>query len=322
MSVGEFPDPPGLRRAAALAVPVPGVRRALARVIESAAVEHKNAALTAVQWRFEERWLTASAGDGYRLARARCAVPAGDTGPVGRDLLVPARAAGEVHRLLASLGDDEGFLIAPRHAAGEEGYDGEAAAGEDGAKARAADWWRGCWFVGGAVSVYTSFLDGAFPDVGRLIPAEGAAPNSLTVDTAALRQVLSQAGLFNPRGEDARSVLFDVAPGLLTVFAGDEQRGDGLSEIAVEVAGAGARLVFNPGYVNAIIDPASRPPARLNIAWQGPLTAIIVRDADRQAGAETADDAWVLMPQNNPEVIARYEQVRREAAATQLSFAA
>ena len=62
MSVGEFPDPPGLRRAAALAVPVPGVRRVLARVIQSAAVEHKNAALTAVQRRFEEGWPTASAG--------------------------------------------------------------------------------------------------------------------------------------------------------------------------------------------------------------------------------------------------------------------
>ncbi len=274
-----LPDPPLDR---ALTLDSAGLRRALGRVAPFAAENDARPPLGAISCRFDERGLTAAAADGNRVARARCAILAG-TGDAWGELLIPARVVGQLARLLRDDAPTDLLALPGRN---------------------------GCWFVHGMVAVYGQLVDGAFPDIDRHIPTE--ATTTCTVDTATLGQALGQAGLFD-EGAPARSVLFHVAADTLTVFAGGDGAGDGVSAIDAEVTGAGGTLVLDTRYVKDLLGGSA--PARLVFAWEGAHRPVVARDADRRPGEVTADDVWVIMPQYGKDVVARFEQVRREVAA-------
>lgn len=215
-----LPDPPLDR---ALTIDAAELRRAFGRVAPFAADGGPRPILEAIRCRFDDRGLTAAATDGNRVARARCAVVAG-AGNAGDELLVPARVAGQFARLLRD--DEPTYLMALPGG-------------------------NGCWFVHGAVAVYSRLVDGAFPDVDQFIPAQVA--TTCTVETAALGRALAQAGLFD-EGAASRSVLFHAAGGSLTVFAGGGGVGEGVSEIDAEVAGGGGSLVLDTRYVKDLLN--------------------------------------------------------------------
>ncbi len=274
-----LPDPP-LDRAVTL--DTAGLRRALGRVASFAADDDARPILGTIRCRLDDSGLIAAAADGQRIARARCAIVAGAP-CAGEELLIPASAVDQLARLLR---DD-----APTYLMTLPGG-------------------NGCWFVHGAVALYSQLATGAFPDIDQLIPTTAA--TTCTVDTGTLGQALGQAGLFDD-GATARSVLFRIAAGTLTVFAGGDGAGEGLSEIDAEVTGVGGTLVLDTSYVKDLLGGSA--PTRLTLAWEGEYKAIAVRDADRRPGEITADDAWVLMPQYGREVLARFERACREAAA-------
>ena len=281
-----LPDPPLDR---AVTIDTAGLRRALGRVAPFAAEDDARPVLGAIRCRFDDRGLTAAAADGHRAARARCAILAG-AADTGGELLIPARAIGQLARLLRD--DTPTYLMTMTGR-------------------------NGCWFVHGAVALYSQLIDGAFPDVDQLIPA--GASTTCTVDTGTLAQALRQAGLFDETAT-ARSVLLQATAGTLTVFAGGDDAGEGLSEIDAEVNGVGGIVVLDTGYLKDLLDGS--PPARLALAWEGEYTAIAVRDADRHEDAIAADDVWVLMPQYGQDVLARFDRARREAVAGARSIAA
>lgn len=281
-----LPDPPLDR---ALTLDTTGLRRALGRVAPFAADDDARPVLGTIRCRFDDRGLIAAAADGHRAARARCAVIAGAAG-AGEELLIPARAVGQLARLLRD--DTPTYLMT---------LPGR----------------NGCWFVHGAVALYSQLIDGAFPDVDQLIPA--GASTTCTVETGTLALALRQAGLFD-EGAAARSVLLQVAAGTLTVFAGGDDAGQGLSEIDAEVTGVGGTLVLDTGYLKDLLGGSA--PSRLTLAWEGEYKAIAVRDADRRPDEITADDVWVLMPQYGQEVLARFERACQEVAAAERPRAA
>lgn len=281
-----LPDPPLDR---AVTIDTPGLRRALGRVAPFAADDDARPVLGAIRCRFDERGLTAAAADGHRAARARCAVLAGAASEAS-ELLIPARVIGHLARLLR---DDTPTYLMPLPGG------------------------NGCWFVHGAVALYSQLLDGAFPDVDQLIPA--GASTTCTVDTAILAQALRQAGLFD-EGATARSVLLQATAGTLAVFAGGDEAGEGLSEIDAEVSGSGGTIVLDTGYLKDLVGGSA--PTRLALAWEGAYQAIAVRDAERRDGEIDADDVWVLMPQYGQDVLARFDRARREADAGERSIAA
>jgi len=169
---------------------------------------------------------------------------------------------------------------------------------------------NGCWFVHGAIAVYSRLIDGPFPEVDQFIPERAA--TTCTVDTAALAQALGQAGLFD-EGGTSRSLLFHVAADTLTVFASGGGAGEGLSAIDAAVTGAGGSIVLDTRYMKDLL--GGTPPARLTFGWEGEHRPVAVRDADRRPEEITADDVWVIMPQYGKEVVARFDQVRREVDA-------
>ncbi len=281
-----LPDPPLDR---AVTIDTAGLRRALGRVAPFAAEDDARPVLGAIRCRIDDRGLTAAAADGHRAARARCAILAG-AADTGGELLIPARAIGQLARLLRD--DTPTYLMTMTGR-------------------------NGCWFVHGAVALYSQLIDGAFPDVDQLIPA--GASTTCTVDTGTLAQALRQAGLFDETAT-ARSVLLQATAGTLTVFAGGDDAGEGLSEIDAEVNGVGGIVVLDTGYLKDLLDGS--PPARLALAWEGEYTAIAVRDADRHLDEIAAADVWVLMPQYGQDVLARFDRARREAVAGARSIAA
>lgn len=281
-----LPDPPLDR---AVTIDTAGLRRALGRVAPFAAEDDARPVLGAIRCRIDDRGLTAAAADGHRAARARCAILAG-AADTGGELLIPARAIGQLARLLRD--DTPTYLMTMTGR-------------------------NGCWFVHGAVALYSQLIDGAFPDVDQLIPA--GASTTCTVDTGTLAQALRQAGLFDETAT-ARSVLLQATAGTLTVFAGGDDAGEGLSEIDAEVNGVGGIVVLDTGYLKDLL--GGSPPARLALAWEGEYTAIAVRDADRHLDEIAADDVWVLMPQYGQDVLARFDRARREAVAGARSAAA
>ena len=256
-----LPDPPFDR---ALTLDSAGLRRMIERVAPFAAESDARPILSTISCRFDERGLTAAATDGNRVARARCAILAsgGDAIP---EFLIPARVVGQLARLLRD--DSPTYLMT---------LPGR----------------NGCWFVHGAVAIYSQLVEGAFPDIDQFVPAE--ATTSCTVDAVSLGQALGQAGLFDERAA-ARSVLFHVADDTLTVFAGGDGAGEGVSEIDADVTGDGGTLVLDTRYVKNLLGGSA--PARLVFAWEGQHKPVAVRDAARRPGEVTADDVWVIMPQ-------------------------
>src|SRR5262249_45849694 len=165
-------------------------------------------------------------------ARAAAAAPppAAAGPPAVQELLVPARAATEVARLLAGL-ETARLTVPPT--AGALRVD----AGETSLVARLAA--------------------GRFPDVGGIVPRTWN--TGVRVEAAAFRQAVRVAGLFGASGTGggARPVVFDPLPAGLRLAARGDDTGDAEGELPATVIGAPGPVVLDARLLADVVDAAS-----------------------------------------------------------------
>ncbi|MCL5107434.1 MAG: DNA polymerase III subunit beta [Chloroflexi bacterium] len=238
------------------------LQAAIRRVAFAAARDTSRPVLTGVLFAFDLGGLTLVAADGFRLARARL----GEGGRPDCQLLVPAKAVVELGRLLEEA--PSACLL----------VDGEG---------------RGLCVQLGETRLFSRLLEGSFPDVARVVPAEWR--TRLTVETAAFRQAMRVAGLFGESGE-ARPVLLEAKPNEVRLHARGDQSGEAEVELPAAHEGEPQSVLLNTRLLGDILDAATGP--RLEVSWLTPQSPVVFKET---SGVD-AGDLWLAMPLHNPAI--------------------
>jgi DNA polymerase-3 subunit beta len=247
-SPDEFPALPPTEGSTTIEIDGARLRGAVDRVAFAAADDPRRPVLCGVLFDFGPDGLTLAAADGFRLARARLPEVAAEA----RRLLVPARAATEFGRLLGD-GQPARLVVLA------EG--------------------RGVRLEVGETTVFARLIEGAFPDLERIIPRECA--TRVRVDAGAFRQAVRVAGLFGGSG-DARPVMLDAVSGRLRLRARGDQTGEAEGELPASLEGTPQPVVLNTRLLVDVLEAVPGP--RLEIAWSSPRTPVLIREAENASG--------------------------------------
>jgi DNA polymerase-3 subunit beta len=259
----DFPDFPAPDPGSALEFDAAQLRGAIERVAFAAARDSSRPVLSTVLFDLGIEGLTVVAADGFRLARATLPRASGTS----RQLLVPARAAAELGRLLA-----------------------------DGATARlslTADA-RGVFLDVRETTLFARLVEGRYPDVDRLIPQ--AWRTRATVEAASFRQAVRVAGLFG--AGEARPVVVEAMPGRLRLHARGDEAGEAECALEAEVEGESQAVALNTRLLVDLLDAIRTP--QLELTWTDPQTPVVLREV---GGA--ASGLAIVMPIWDPALIRR-----------------
>lgn len=216
-AIDDFPAVARFPEAAAVRLPGSMVREMVRRTAFAAAREPGRFALHGIQITVGPKQLRMVATDGRRLAHVERDLPGG--GPKEPiTLLVGPKALLLLERALASgsQGDLELALID-----------------------------RQLLVRAGGLLVTSRLIDGSFPAVEGVIPAE--APHPLTVGVAALSAGLRRASLLTTR--DALSVEMQIGPDGMQLRSRAQELGEAQVEVDIRYDGPALRVGFNPVYI-------------------------------------------------------------------------
>jgi DNA polymerase-3 subunit beta len=205
--------------------------QAVAQVAVAAGHEDTLPVLTGVQMEIEGSTITLLATDRYRLA-VRELEWSPRSPDVSATALVPARVLAEIAK--ATTGTD---IVVSLPGAGD-GIVG---------------------FEGGRRRITTRLLDGEFPKVRRIIPAEAAIVTRARIDTAGLIEAVKRVALVAERNTPVR---LRFCESTLTLDAGTGDEAQASESLEARVAGEPVTVGFNPTYLldglNAICAPVAQ----------------------------------------------------------------
>jgi DNA polymerase III subunit beta len=213
-------------------VSLPGVAlsEALRQVVRAASDDDARPLLTGVLVAAEGDGVRLVATDSYRLAMRDVA----GTGPLpeGADqILVPARALGELQRLLGTSGTKE----ETSRSVGFSMRDLDAT------------------FSLAGVSLTTRLLDGKFPDYRQLIPP--SYPNRLRVEKESLLDALRRVRLLVR--DNTTPVRISLRPSTVELSVVSQEIGHASEDIDADYDGEELVVAFNPSYLIDGVDAAS-----------------------------------------------------------------
>lgn len=254
--VVEFPANPA-RGVDGTVVPAHALAEGLRQVVPAASSDDGRPLLTGVLVTSHEDALRLVATDSYRLALR----DVGGTQAVtkGEDLVVPARALGELQRL----------------------------AGAPGAQDEMVDVARGSndiSFSLGAVRLTTRLLEGSYPDYSQLIPP--SYPNSLHVGKESMTAALRRVRLLVR--ESTTPVRLAMRPGGVDLSVVSQEIGEARETVDGDFAGEELTIAFNPSFLLEGIEAVLSDEVLIETA--DPSKPATVRAAERD------DYRYLLMP--------------------------
>jgi DNA polymerase-3 subunit beta len=253
----EFPPVMGGEPGDRLALPAQLLVGAVADTLVAASTDEARPVLTGVRVETGGGRLTLLASDGHRLAvRGVELVP--DVALAAGGITVPARALAEAVRLFRGVDGDVEMAVT---ATGNQVV-----------------------FRSPGTELASRVIDGAYPDLKRLVPA--APGTRVTVPAADLAARLRALAPFAETS--ANVVRLDVAPSSIRLSAATVDVGSARTELAAAVDGPETSVAFNARY---LLDcPALATDERVELHLQGPLGAFLVRRVARE------DYVYLFMP--------------------------
>lgn len=236
----------------------PALVEGLRQVVRAASTDDARPLLTGVLMTSEDDGVRLVATDSYRLALRDLR----DTKalPDGGDVLVPARALGELQRL-------------PGVGGGEDGGGVEVSAGT-----------HEITFRVGAVEIRTRLLDGSYPDYRQLIPNQY--PNRLHVGKESLLGALRRVRLLVR--DNTTPVRLSMRSGGVDLSVVSQEVGEASETVDGDFTGEDLVIAFNPSYlidgVEAVADD------EVIVETADPSRPATVRAAERD------DYRYLLMP--------------------------
>jgi DNA polymerase-3 subunit beta len=221
----DFPSAP-TSSASPAQLPTQGLAEALRQVVRAASSDDARPLLTGVLIAAEGDGIRLVATDSYRLAMRD--LKAASPLPAGTDqILVPARALGELQRLLPS-------KETTKDASSEGGPSVGFTVGELDAT-----------FTVGGVTVSTRLLDGKFPDYRQLIPP--GYPNQLRVGKESLLDALRRVRLLVR--DNTTPVRLSMRPGGVELTVVSQEVGHASEDVDADYEGEEHSVAFNPSYL-------------------------------------------------------------------------
>ncbi len=223
----DFPPIPDVAPGPAARLDPEALRTAIAQVEFAAATDDTRPVLTGVHTLLENGSLTLAAADGFRLAVHRLSV---EEAPGERiEVIVPARAMRELHRLLADEEDPVLFTV-------------------NEARSQALFRLRN-------VEMVAQLVQGTFPNYSQLIPQEHR--TRAVLDLKEFLQETRRAAIFARDGSNIVRLQIEPAegggPGRLVVWARAEELGEHRGELDALVEGEPAKIAFNAKYLQDVL---------------------------------------------------------------------
>ncbi len=221
----DFPPIPPVDDAASVEVDAARLRKAVNQTVFSAATDDSRPVLTGVHFAIGGNEVRLAAADGFRLSVHTMAL---DEEADERAVIVPARALGELGRLLS---DVEGSVTLTFNSAGTQ-----------------------VQFDLGHAKLVAQLIQGTFPNYDQLIPKETGTRTEVSVSE--LTRETRIASIFARDGSGIVRLIGTPAengPGRLQINARAEEVGDNEGEIDAIVDGDEAKIAFNGRYLMDVL---------------------------------------------------------------------
>jgi DNA polymerase-3 subunit beta len=233
------------------------------QTVFAAAKEDNRPILTGVQMQLDGNVMTMVAADGYRLAVRTTEIE--QTFPKARDLVIPARALGEVARIISDE-DETVSLTLP----GERDL---------------------VLFHMKHSDVASQLLDGKYPDVAAIIPRNYV--TSSVMYTTDLLAACKRAEIFARDSAFSAKIFVKPAagpgePGAVTIAGTSAERGEGEGQLDASVQGEGLHVSFNIKYLIDVLNVINDE--RVVFESNGPASPGVLRPENRD------DFVFVVMP--------------------------
>jgi DNA polymerase III subunit beta len=255
MAPEEFPPIPEATMKSGFMIEKNEIMGAVTRVIFSAATDEGRPLLTGVRIIQKEGETVFAATDGYRLSVKKIILKTKEA----LDLLVPARALGEVIRAAAE--DKESKTI----------YLAKPAEGQVS-------------FILGDTEIRTRLIDGEYPNFEKIVPTKHNTRVLLEKD--ALEKAVKSAAVF--ARDNANIIRFRIENQTLTVSANTPQVGEDEIDVEAKVDGDGGEMAFNSRFLLEFL--ANYPEEEILFESTGALNPGVFRP--------TKDDSYlhIIMP--------------------------
>jgi DNA polymerase III subunit beta len=150
-------------------------------------------------------------------------------------------------------------------------------------------------FEGGGRQSTSRLIDGEFPKVRSLIPAENAITTTITVDTAALVEAVKRVSLVAERSAPIR---VSFADGTATLDAGNGEEAQASESVEVTLTGEPIVTGFNAAYLLDGLASIGAPIAHFAFTQTTkPANLTGLRSPEE---SPSADSAYILMPMRLP----------------------
>lgn len=223
----EFPPIPSIGEGVSTRIDPEALRLAITQVVFAAATEETRPVLTGVHSEFDGDRLTLAAADGFRLAvhKAPLATPVAER----TEVIIPARALSELHRLLADHEEPIEVTINPQRSQ---------------VLFRLKD-----------VEMVSQLIQGAFPNYTQLIPQSYV--TRAEVSLSEFSKATRTASIFAREGSAIVRLQIipgeELAPGRIVLSARAEEVGDNVGDLDASVEGEEAKIAFNSKYLSDVL---------------------------------------------------------------------
>jgi len=268
LPLDEYPPLPEVPAASGI-VDAEVFARAVAQVVSAAGRDDTLPVFTGIRLEIRGSTISLLATDRYRLAVRTVPWQPGDPA-VETNALVPAKLLADVAKAMS-------------------GHDITLSLGSTGT----GDGLIG--FEGGGRHSTSRLIDGEFPKVRGLIPAESAITSTVTVQTAALVEAVKRVALVAERSAPVRLTFAD---GTATLDAGNGEEAQASESVAVTLNGDPVVTGFNAGYLLDGLASLGAPIA--HFAFTQPTKPANLTGLSSPDDTPPADAAYILMPMRLP----------------------
>jgi len=229
----------------------------LDRVVFAAATDESRPVLAGVLAKFDADRLTLAGADGFRLSVQHKGI--GDTSRVEPfSLIIPVKALQEVSRLCAGQVEPVKVIVA-----------------SDKNQVR---------FVLSMSEVISQLIDGAYPDVSRIIPQTHT--SRAVVNVSELLSATKMVSAFVDRNGKANGIRLeaDAANSRVIVMGAHAERGDGVSDVDAAIEGDAFKVSLQAPYLLSLLERVTAPQLAIEYLGNGgqPMPVVIrpVGDTD------------------------------------------
>ena len=251
IDAGEFPEMPALAEPnLQFSLEAKGLSEMFDRVGFAAATEASRPVLTGVLVKFEERHLTLAAADGFRLSIQHTGM--GDASKVEPfSLIIPVKALQEVGRLCADQVEPVRLTVAPNKTQVRFGLT--------------------------AAEVVAQLIDGAYPDVSRILPQEHT--SRAVVNAAELLAAAKMVSAFVDRNSSKNGMRLEADPAnhRVIVMGAHAERGDGIGDVDAAIEGDAFHIALQASYLLAMLERVSAPQVAIEYLRGRQLMPVVVR---------------------------------------------